>query len=233
MFYFIRKKVVVDCFTNLPSIVDQFPLQRGLKTSPTWWKELAPSNSREIPPYGISRDVPTMKACRGFLDLYRNTWVLPLWTDLILKTYDSGAYQFLIPYQSNGEMITQHAPEDYGNNFGDFIHLKLISPWLMFEKLGIKFGYFGADWSTLKTEPDVRILSGILDFKNQHSSNINLFVPKKDKTYNFSAGMPLVHIFPMTERNVEFRAQYVPDEEYREIAKRTALIKTTFRFKPY
>jgi hypothetical protein len=103
---------------------------------------------------------------------------------------------------------------------------------LLFEKKGIKFSYFGADWSLLQQQPKIRVLSGVLEFEKNHSTNVNMFVPKEDSSYNLQAGLPLVHIVPLTERKVEFRTQCVTDAEYREIAKRTAMGKTTFWFKP-
>lgn len=229
MFYFIRKKIVVDCFINMPFVAEKFPIQRGLKSAPGWWKSLAPMYETAQSAFGISRKTPTMRFCQGFTNLYQNSWVFPLWTDLLLKTHDTGAYQFLIPYKSPMDLIAQHSGEEHGHSFEDFIHLKLMSPWLFFEKKGIKFCYFGTDWSLLKQAPRIRVLPGIVEYQKNHSTNVNLFVPREDFSYEFSAGLPLCHIAPMTEHKVEFRTQCVTDIEYGEIVKRTAFGKTTFR----
>lgn len=228
MIRFITKKIVVDCFVNHPQIAEKFNIRKSIKTAPDWWKKLPSSYMNKDATTQVSWRHNTMRKCLGFVDLYRNSWTLPMWADMALRTSEDGTYGFLTPINVLNAPLSAHDPEQHGYNFKNFFVMKLASPWFLFEKKGIKFAFVGADWSLLNDCPDIRIPSGLLDFKYNNSSNVNLFLPRKNAEYQFSAGTPLVHFIPLTERKVEFKTHCVSDSEYKEIVKRTGCYKPTF-----
>lgn len=228
MFFFKQKKVVVDCFVNVPMIAEQFPIQRALPAAPAWWRKLPPTYDYTASQFGITRKAPTMKFCSGFLDLHKKSWVLPLWTDLILRTFETGEYRYLTAYETFNGTVSQHNPEQTNSHFTNFIHLKISSPWYFFEPKGVQFAFVSADWSLLENYPAVRPLPGIVEYEKNHATHINMFLPKRDGQYEFPAGLPLIYLIPLTERPVEFRAQLVSELEYQEIRKRAVTHKITF-----
>ena len=61
------------------------------------------------------------------------------------------------------------------------------------------------------------ILPGIMDFKYNHGTNVNMFFPKVDNKILFKAGTPLAHIIPMSENKVEIKTHVVTEAEMEKI----------------
>jgi len=231
MFYFLKKKVVVDCFVNHPTIAEHYSIQKSIKLTPDWWKKLESFYTRSDNLAGISVRQNTMKTCPGFVDLYRSSWTIPLWMDIFLRTSEEGSYTYLTPCDMGFQAVSSHDVKQHGDNFQNFIQLKLTSPWLLFEKRGVQFAFLGNDWELLKKHPEVKSLPGVVNFKSNHSTNFNMFLPKVNAEYNFLAGLPLVQIIPLTDHKVEFRAHSVTDSEYQEVMKRANIVKVSFDLK--
>lgn len=227
MFYFIRKKIVVDCFINYPFILENFPIRKAIKASPTWWKNLPPTYQQLDNFLNIKNIWPTMKTCPGFTDLFTQSWVYPLWADYQVSTTETGNFLWKCAVDFCPEIIS-HPETQHQNSFDEYIHLKLKSPWLFFEKTGINFAFIGNDWDLLKSAPQLRILPGVLDFKNNHTPNVNFFLPRANASYHLLAGLPFVHLIPLTEKRVEFRTHCITDSEMREKQKFTNLFRTAY-----
>ena len=225
MFYFIRKKIVVDCFINYPLIQENYPIRKAIKSSPTWWKNLPPTFEELDNFLNIKSTYPTMKTCPGFTDLFTQSWVYPLWADYQVKTTDTGNFMWKSPADFCPGIMS-HPEQQYQNCFNEYIHLKLKSPWLFFVKTGINFAFIGNDWDLLKSAPQLRILPGILNFKNNHTPNVNFFLPRANTSHQLFAGLPFVHLIPLTEKRVEFRTHCLTDSEMREKQKFDNMFRT-------
>jgi hypothetical protein len=218
MFFFSKRKVVVDCFTSMPIIADEYAIRRAIKLAPSWWKSL--EDSFEVPTsIGIKRKLHTLKFCKGFTDLYKNSWIMPLWTDIFVQTAEDGGYKYLTPNDFGDKFINGHFPKQHEGAFNSYIQLKVASPWIIREKKGVNFLYKGADWSLVDDQPDVRILDGVVNYKSQASSNISMLVPKKQADYKFYAGSPLMMFVPLTEDDVLFKIHSVTTAEFDELSK--------------
>lgn len=228
MFYFIRKKIVVDCFTAFPRLIEEFPFERAIKSTPTWWRKLARTYQVVDPFLGTKNTMRSMKTCSGFTELFANAWVYRLWADYQIVTDESGAYRYTGATEF-APPIRHHPVVQYGDSFNQFIHCKIETPWLLFEKTGVKFAYIANDWELLVSNPDLRVVSGVLDFKNNHHPNVNLFLPRKTATHQLPAGLPFVHIIPLTEKAVEFRMHHLTDAEFTEKRKQTIEGKMIFQ----
>jgi len=68
-------------------------------------------------------------------------------------------------------------------------------------------------------ENNIYIAPGIIDFKYQKSGNIHLVVDVKKEPYELVIpyGTPLITLFPMTERKIDFDCKLVSKDEYERI----------------
>ena len=211
MFLFKKRKIVVDAFTARPAIFDTAKIQEATKFLPEWWKNL-PSKVKDVLSNKIEVEYPTLKRCEGFLDLYRHGMIIPMWCDLKIKT-TKDSYSYLYSGEKI-EPITSHGIHEYGNAFEDYMHLKMVSPWLMSEQREVKFHFAPASWSLIDYWKDLTILPGIVDYKYQCSTNINMFVPKADNQIEFNHGQPLIHIVPLSDYDLEVKNHLISEQEW-------------------
>ena len=232
IFLFKPRRVVVDCFINQEILIEECPIKRSSNYLPEWWKKLEHTKYVQTP-YGIDRPFSTMKTCSGFVHMFSNSWTIPLWSDIIIKTGSNGDWKFLAPKKIDKEgleAVTHHSKDQYGDAFDNYIHAKLECPWVLSEKQGINFFMTPADWTLIPELPDLRIPSGFLNFKHIMHPNVNMFLPRRDMQHNLNAGVPIVYLVPLTEKKVEFKNHLVSDVEYAELSKR---VTTHFnKFKP-
>jgi len=204
------------------ALAESYPIKRSSHYTPDWWQTL---NSVEsvMQRNGITVNVPTMKTCTGIVELFKNSWTIPLWSDFKIKTGADGSFGFVSPTKLSEQIIFSepiecHDSYQYNHAFKKLIHLKFISPWLMYEKTGVNFLLMGADWTMFDKHPELKILTGILSFHIPATSNINCFLPKQNDEFLLEAGTPLAYLIPITERKVEFKTHVITEPEYKKIA---------------
>jgi hypothetical protein len=221
MFLFKRKQIVLDTFTMSPAVHAYYPIEKANKFLPEWWKNLPKSYIMKSAS-GVDMDISTLKRCNGFIDCYSSGFMIPLWSDLNVKIdEDRWSYQFSFNWSegmdSLPDKITSHDRQQYGSIFDNHIHLKLSTPWVINETKGIKF-YFGQPtWNNVDNLNRFHILPGVVDFKYQHTSNINFIVPNKPDIFKFEAGYPIVHLIPLSEHDIVIKNHLVSREEYNRI----------------
>lgn len=226
MFFFKRKEIVLDCFTTRPDVYTYFPIQPASKLIPDWWKKL-PSNYTTN---GLNQN-PTLKGCAGFIDYHSSAISIPLWTDFSVKTNESSKSAEWLCADRN-TTVQAHDLAQFGSylNRNKFIHLKIVAPWLLSCKEEIKFVFSGNNWS-LDTPQDLVIPNGVTNFKYQNSVNINMLLFfRGSQILKLNANSPLIHMFPMTEREVKIKINLVSEEEYSKISQ---LFATNFFYKNY
>lgn len=218
MFWFKKKKVIVDALTIFNDIEDLFPICSAKEMMPQWWKDLPGSvTARTAPPHprpNINQVFPTMKQCSGFKDLYDNSFILPSWSD----------YEFVVNKQGTvectnvpgmGEQL-QHQEFQWGMGFPDMAHTKLLGPWCIKGPKNLYWTWMGAQYH----RPfDIMIMNAVVEFRYQHETNVNIMLPiPKDETitYSIKAGEPLVHLIPHTDQEVEIRTQVVDMNEWQK-----------------
>lgn len=218
MWFFIKnKKIVVDCFTDEPSAHNFFPIKSATAYYPYWWKQMPATFIREME--GVPLNLPTIKVCDGFINLYKNSFVLPCWTEIQIKTEDNKFHLMLAKTSLNKDypFFEEHTPEQYGTAFNNKLHVKLVSPWFLKQNKKCDFAILPAIWSDPVNWSNYTILPGVIDFKYQSSTNVNLFLePNKEKIF-IEAGMPLVHFVPLTEYNVEFKCHLITTDELNKV----------------
>jgi hypothetical protein len=217
MWFFKKKIIVVDCFTDEASAHDYFPIKNSKSYYPDWWKNLQSTCTQESPAGPIDR--ATIKLCDGILNLYKNSAVLASWTDIQIKT-NHDSYYLMMAKQAvnkNYPMFENHGRDQHSGIFDDKLHMKLYSPWYLKQNKKCNFALMPAVWHDPVNWQNFTILPGVLDFKYQHSTNINLFLERNRERIFIEAGTPLYHIVPLTDDPVEFKCHLVSTEELNKI----------------
>lgn len=216
-----RKKITVDAFTCEPGIHEYFPIQLANKFMPDWWKTM-PSFTEQSVIRSIDTKASTLKMCDGLISLYKNGFIIPLWSDLIIKTFGDGAYEYLwaSPISPGNSTIDQHHSSNFKGTKFNSIHIKIISPWVIKEKHGVKFIWMQPSWSFIDHQYDAHILPGSVEYKQNTASHINMFFKMQDKQIELSAGQPVAHIIPISEKKVQVKNHIVSPIEYDMLTKR-------------
>ena len=208
MFTIFRRpsKIYVDCFTDVEELPKLFPIQHASERMPTFWKNLATT----VPHLGPFRG--TMKTCPGVSSLYRTGFIIQSWSDYWLSV-DNNQFDWQ-PQQA----AESHNPSQWGDAFKNHYHLKLVSPWRIREKTGVKFMFTNTLWHDEEFKP--KILNGIVDYKYQHTTSINMLVPKNmfPKSQIIPAGKELAHVVPLSDKDVVIKMHVVDGQELNKLA---------------
>lgn len=218
MAWFKPKKVIIDCYTDNKILSDAYPISKAIKFAPSWWRALPPTYDQVI--NRIKLRASTAKKCPGFVDLYAKSWIVPAWSDILISTQSNGGYSYALPSgHIHGLAVVDHSREQFKGGFNDYIQAKLVSPWMLIDrnKTGIKFAFVQPSWSLLDDIKNVHVLPGLVDFAYNTEVNLNILLPKIDADYLIKAGTPLVHLLPITERQVEFNLQTISEAKYKEL----------------
>ena len=207
MFTIFRKpsKIYVDCFTDIEELPKFFPVLHASERMPAYWKNLPTT----IPHGGPGRG--TMKTCPGVSSLYRTGFILQAWNDLWLSVEGDQ-----MTWQPQGA-AESHNPNQWGDAIKNHHHLKVISPWKMREKTGVKFLFTNTLWHDEDFKP--KVVNGIVEYKYQHTSSVNMIVPKNmfPKSQIIPAGKELAHVIPLSDKDVVIKMHVVDSEELKKL----------------
>lgn len=218
MFFKKQKEIILNCYTNRADVYNFFPIVETKKNIPKWFKELPTPRFKKIEDHNKAN--LNLKLCSGFIDYFKRGIELPLWSDLFIRVGKKNTLDYRWDYADRFSEIETHSAEETNNNFDPLLyqHLKLTSPWLFSCDEDISFLAMEPGWhfNALGT---ARILPGVLNFKYQPNTNINMFIVREDKETDLllSAGMPIYHFFPLTDRKITIKNHLVSNEEFRKI----------------
>jgi len=208
--FFLKKdKIYLDCFTNEPDLATLFPFRLASEKLPGWFKHLP--NGMEF--HGPIRG--TMKTCPGVSDLFRSGFIIVNWLDVYIDV-------------SNNKIDWMPKPRAESHNSGqwdgpktsflkDFYHLKLVSPWKMREKTGIKWLFTNPFWYDDTFKP--LVVNGMVEYKYQHTTSVNMLVPKNmfPKNITIPAGKELAHVIPLSDKEIVLKTHVVTDNEMKKL----------------
>lgn len=211
-FNFLKKDVVVHCYTANAGVFNFAPIQKATAFIPDWWKAL-PKSVPE-PQHGFP--LATMKGCAGFTDLYKHGFIMPMWSDAFLKIGEIGTNNYFYKFSDGWSKMTQHNAHQRGDAFPEtsYQHLKIESPWEFECDEEVNFMQTEVFWNRTRPE-SMLVMPGVQNFKHQHGTNVNtLWVRKEQEQEHFlSFGTPLAQFTPLTERNVRLELHLVSIEE--------------------
>lgn len=217
MFSFFHRtpEIQLDCFTSDNLVYMSTPIIKAGKAIPDWWKELRPHepmfhHTSEEPFHLVEN--PTARDCYAIIELYKRGVIVENWTDIAFRT-ENKSYNY---WYAHGVPPEDHPRRQLGNSFPDHHHIKLISPWCFREKTGAKFIWLGAEWSLDKYE--IKVLPGVLNFDIISQINVNMMFPMRDGIFTLTAGTPLVHLVPLSEKKLRVRNHLVTKQEFDKLS---------------
>ena len=213
LFKFIKKKITLDVFTYRKEVLEFFTLDHTNKFIPNWFKKTPISLNYESPYYPS----PTLKGCYGINELFKKGFTIPLWSDLAIRI---NSKEGIIQYQFSDKesSIEFHNVEQwkYYANPEKNVHFKIISPWAITEKTGVKFLAVEFAWDVPLY--NYKISQGVLNFKEVNSTHINgFFSLKEDIDLLLPAKKPLIHYIPLSDKNLSLKYHLVSLKEFEEI----------------
>lgn len=212
--------VYVDCYTFRKDVYDYAKIQPATRFYPGWWKKLKNKYGVVDPDNEMFelRETGTMRGCVGFTDLFKNAFCIPLWSDLRLTVGQVGSDFYKWLYADKISDAGTHPQEQRGDFLPDshYQHFKLSSPWHLKCEEEVKFLFVDPVW-TSNLDNGIIIPPGVLEFKHQASTNINMLVirdPELPRMIDLKYGEPLAFLVPMTERRVILRYHLVSREKF-------------------
>jgi hypothetical protein len=215
MFNILKKKTIeVFCYTDLKIVNDLFKIQKSNHFYPDWWKNLPKYQC----PYSSQL---SMKGCYGFLEYHKQSFTMPLWSDLVFYTKEDGHVDINSSMYLN--VIRNDKKEHLGFfNTEKFELIKLQTPWVFYCKEKINFYTSGTFFDNFETLQNIQIVPGVTNYYVNQSNNIFFIVKKNQLPVFIKNGTPLRHFFPLTEKKVVFICEY-NEKKYLEILKDTNL----------
>lgn len=206
MLFFIKPTtVVLDCFTASASAMKFAKPVKAGRMIPEWWREL--QDGAEI--------ASTMKNCVGFTQLFASSIALPIWTDIDVTIRPDGVDWRCYDNETFAEI---HAVAQRGSFAPptEYQQLKIVSPWFFQEQTGVNFYVAGSPWN-MANPFDYVITPGIVNFKHQFSTNLNLLFKREPQTVvkRLNLGDLGLLFVPMTEKKVKLQHHLVDDKEIR------------------
>jgi len=226
--FFKKSTIYLDCYTTQTHVYDLFKIESAKKHVPDWFRELPNTfdDPRSIIP------IPTAKTCSGIASFFRTGFIIPLWSDAKLgyAPIPNGYTTTIQPVTQFSDQLTKcqiHEQKQIGKDFMPdnlYAHFKIFSPWVFECSENI-------DWLWLQPtynfkEPDsITVLPGVLDFKYNSNVFINFSIRKTSPSnspnlLSLEAGQPLVHLVPITDKEVIVRNHIVTVDQWNKISQK-------------
>jgi hypothetical protein len=216
MFHFFHKtpEINLDCFTSDNCVYTHTPIVRASKAFPDWWKTL----DRHEPHFEHTPENPfhlveekNARDCYAIIELYKRGVIIENWCDISFRT-ENGGFNY---WYSSGLPPQAHEKKQINYAFPNHHQIKLVSPWVFRETTGVKFLWLGAEWSLDKLE--IKVLPGVINFDIISDINVNLMFPVRDGIFTINAGLPLVHLVPLSDKNLKVTNHIVTEQELNKI----------------
>lgn len=211
MFFVVKNNVLnVDVFTTHSRAFENYQIKKSSGFIPSWFK----NSQKEYQVDGEFIKKPTIKTCAGLINNYKSGFIIPLWTDLGIKcTFNENKLSINWKFADETTTATNHPFQEWESflNPLDYFHVKINSPWLIKTKEDINWFFTSPYWNINPFE--ISFPQGVLEFKHQHASNINMFFKIEEKTYFLEQNTPLVQLIPLTEKTVKLHHHLISQEE--------------------
>ena len=203
------KKIKLVAKTNVKDLADVFPMVPAGACLPNWYKDMKLSYTvGECPVQrSITNQKGTIKGCEGVNKLLTRGFVIAAWQDMSIFIYPDGRVSFDAALKDKISFEV-HDARQAPPHWKDHVIFKLVSPWFLF---GDETEYMLVPMPLHSTLPIEHFIpSGIVNFKNQHSTNVFFMVKPRAEVYEIfiKAGQPLVQLIPLAEKKVDLRVEY-------------------------
>lgn len=200
---------------------DLFSPQEGMKLLPDWFKTI-----------DRSQQDPTLATCPGFIDLFKNSINIPLWTDINITYENDRLLNVQMPGigQVTRDFVQVHNSDQWGEGFKNSLHIKLMNPWHVTSNVDTPFLMHDAVWHK-ENISDYNVLSGVLEFKYQHANHINIMLPKsngREKTVELKAGTIIAHLTPLVDTKMTIESKLISHEQWLGLTNYISSFKTPY-----
>jgi hypothetical protein len=219
MFFIKQKSLVLDCFTHDAAAHELAPIAPLNSAVPDWWKALPNID------VNVFRPNVNMRKCVGFTSVFKNGFVIPMWSDLHIEVGPTGSNEYVWQYSDGRSNLVAHSADQWGGfvSSGNYQHVKLSVPWRFRTNKACSFSWMPATWSGvgLNHLKGVHVLPAIIDFFYQNTSNVNVLLERNNLTtfYRLPLFQPLVYGIPHTESKLKIKTHIVSLEEYEKISR--------------
>lgn len=217
LFKIKKSKITVDCFTHNKAVYELYKIRKAITYFPEDIKSLDRYTKLTNKETNIVEDVSTIKGCNGLTELYKKGFIIPFWTDAIFqpKSFSEGKSALgLLPKEY---YFDTHPPVQYPNLFNGYAHAKLHSPWHLREKSGVMFSWNSATWSLHNQIKNFTIVPGAIWFDTQTATHVNMFINRDIERFSLTAGTPLVHVIPISDKEVDIKCHLVTPQEWIDV----------------
>jgi len=171
-----------------------------------WFKNISPKT-----------EFPSMRTCPGYIDFFKKSIAVPLWRDFEITYKGPTIYNIATPGIAPDDVyhyVQHHHPDQWGGGFPNQPHLKLMNPWLITCNTLTPFLITEASWH--KTTNDFVIPQGIVEFRLNTGSHVNMFLSEsnEEKTIMLEAGNPIVYLTPLEDVEVDIKVKEISKEEW-------------------
>ena len=216
-----HKPITLYCYTDDYSVYEYAKILKSSYFIPEWFKGL-----KQIEDNSTSGLTRTMRGCPGFIELFKKSFVYPMWVDLSITASESdqGEPQFFYDSAYGSDVVTSHGTFQYNNAFRPgFKHIKLSSPWFFETKEDLDWTIVPAFWNLESKVSEVFIPPAIDNYKRQHSTTWQMFIKTNNMPVMFNAGEPLVYLIPNTDKKVNVECVY-DKEKTTKLAEKTKAV---------
>ena len=212
------------------TLVEECLPKRTSKFVPEWWKK-TPLLSKELESYFDPELKHTVKNCPSFPEYFGEGFIVPMWTDSVLRyeqDTDTWAWQtrnsnYSWELHSKAQLGPHFHPRFYGKS--GFAVFKALCPWRMKTPLGYSVLQLPVFYDL---NPDFTVFPGVIrtdnwGYINQqvllHSDKTEVFIPR---------GTPLAQYIPFKRTKYEYEVREATEEDKLFFAKQDAHITTKF-----
>lgn len=211
--------VYLDCYTDSHHVYEHAKIKAANKFRPEWLEKLPVFREVTLEDNpNVAYTENTMRLCVGVTDFYKKALCVPLWTDLTIHVGHVGTDRYDWRSSVSNCQITVHPQQQRGTFLPalEYQHLKITGPWVIHCDEDVSFLLMDPFWGGGPYNERAFVPPGIINFKYQGSTNINMFVPRPltgDKKITLKYNDPIAILIPLTERKVVMRYHLVTKEE--------------------
>lgn len=203
--FFNRKRyIVLKAYTDNKRLCDYAPITRSSMLPPPEY--LSHKNPVDK---SFFKQEPTFRTCFAHVASLKTSAVVPAWSSFKISVDDDLKIQVHTSDVSNtlGRTVFDHNQDPYYDT-KDFYVVKHVCNWFCEEDTGVKFVYA----HHIKNNTNMRIPSGIVDYKHQHSMNIFNLVSKHTHAYDIPFKTPMVALYPMSDLPLYVESYHDPEK---------------------
>ena len=210
MFFFKRKPLIITSYISEEdsAILQYSPVIPSQKLIPEWWKQVGPGKFN----WDNMRPELNVKSCVGIINTIREGLILPLWSEIAIKTDESGWKYTYADYKSQASV---HQSKQAPGFFSDYYAFKLHSPWIIkCSEDNVKLSYSHPFYHFTSPTPYFTPPGIVSPVKKVYNTNIFLYLKKTENELIIELNTPLLQIIPLTNRTIQYKTEVLTSSEY-------------------